>query len=1320
MGEINTDNILALHQVDPQTPWMTILLKLTGSSQGAVMAQNPFSPCVLVMTETRIQGIITSYTIIGQLARSGCWPDPPLEQIMNQPVITVGQNDLSRPWFILSLFQEHAINHLPVVDHQGQPLGYLTPASLQRMLPAGNFLRARQVQDLLNSPYPQGELTLSLLQGAQVMAHQQSDWLVVVENRGGEGFFPLGVVTAQDLIQAQLQGLNLALTPLGEIISQPLSTVFSQTHLQTVWQIFCQENIAQLGVINESGQLQGVLTHRDLLKNFEPQQLLVWVETLHQQILALQKTNPPSSEFPHRQLAQPLFLENRAIALDPKDLLEQINQDRSDKEEALRSLAENEQRFRQLAENIHQVFYLTDIENNQILYVGPSYEKIWQRSCQSLYDAPHSYLESIHPEDQDLAFAAYSRQRLGQQTETEYRIQRPNGSWRWILDRCFPVKNEQGQIYRVCGIAEDITERKELELQLQQLNQNLEQQVKERTQALQKSEERWQLAVEGSNDGIWDWDLETNRVFFSPRWCSMLGYGVGEIKPKPEEWFDRIHPEDSLAVSLQLQAHLKGETDFYNCEQRLRTKDGSYKWILARGKVVCNAQEKIIRIVGSHTDISERKEMENRLQRQLAAIDAASDGIGVADAQGVYIYLNQTHALIFGYDHPDELLGRTWKELYIPEEVERIEKEVFPQLQSQGRWQGEAIARRKDGSLFEQEFSLTAVEHIGLICVCRDITERKKQERLIMRQNQQEHLLRDITARIRCSLELNDIFQTTTQETRRLIQADRVAIFKFRPQTHYNEGQFVAESVAPGWDSVLAVPLKDHCFGDRFASLYQQGHYQALFDIQKTELEACHRQVLEKFRIRANLVLPIVTGSKLWGLLCIHQCSDPRIWQPSEIKFIQQIANQLAIALQQAMLVAHLRRELSQRRQAQKELEQSYHHLELSNLDLAQANRRTEEFLAAMSHELRTPLNSILGVSQALQEKLIGDLNPRQVKSIETIFQSGEHLLALINDILDLSKVRAGKLELQLEPANLQELCQVILQMIRQLAFKKNINLQCHLPPQPLNFWCDSRRLRQVLINLLNNAVKFTPKGGNIDFAAELVSQSVPPQLRFTIKDTGIGISAENQTKLFQPFVQIDSRLNRQYEGTGLGLALVKRLTELHGGQVEVVSAINEGSCFTVSIPYRACQQALTSVETGDVPFPGHSPPPTTEAPLILVAEDNIANRESLENYLEYKGYRLLFAENGEEALAIIHEHRPDLVLMDVQMPVLDGIEATRRVRLEPEFASLPIIALTALTMPNHRQMCLEAGMNEYMSKPIQFRQLVLLMEKLLAECSPL
>jgi PAS domain S-box-containing protein len=722
-------------------------------------------------------------------------------------------------------------------------------------------------------------------------------------------------------------------------------------------------------------------------------------------------------------------------------------------------------------------------------------------------------------------------------------------------------------------------------------------------------------------------------------------------------------------------------------------------------------------MVGSYTDISERKEMETRLQQQLAAIDAASDGIGVADAQGVYIYLNQTHARIFGYAHPDELLGRNWEELYPPQEVELIKKEVFPQLQSQGHWQGEAIARRKDGSLFEQEFSLTIVEHIGLICVCRDITARKKQERLIVRQNQQEHLLRDITARIRRSLELKDIFQTTTQETRRLIQADRVAIFKFKPQTHYNEGQFVAESVAPGWDSLLAVPLQDHCFGDRFAPLYQQGRYQVISDLQKTELEACHRQVLERFQIRANLVLPIVTGSKLWGLLCIHQCSGPRIWQPSEIKFIQQIANQLAIALQQAMLVAHLRRELSQRRQAQRELEQSYHHLELSNLDLAQANRRTEEFLAAMSHELRTPLNSILGVSQALQEKLIGDLNPRQVKSIETIFQSGEHLLALINDILDLSKVRAGKLELQLEPANLQELCQVILQMIRQLAFKKNINLQCHLPSQPLNFWCDSRRLRQVLLNLLNNAVKFTPKGGTIDFTAELLSQSVPPQLRFTIKDTGIGISAENQTKLFQPFVQIDSRLNRQYEGTGLGLALVKRLTELHGGQVEVESAINQGSCFTVSIPYRACQPALIPVEIGDVPFPGHTPLPTTEAPLILVAEDNIANRESLENYLEYKGYRLVFAENGEEALAMIHEHRPDLVLMDVQMPVLDGIEATRRVRLEPEFASLPIIALTALTMPNHRQMCLEAGMNEYMSKPIQFRQLVLLIEKLLAEC---
>jgi PAS domain S-box-containing protein len=280
------------------------------------------------------------------------------------------------------------------------------------------------------------------------------------------------------------------------------------------------------------------------------------------------------------------------------------------------------------------------------------------------------------------------------------------------------------------------------------------------------------------------------------------------------------------------------ETDFYSSEHRLRTKDGAYKWILDRGKAIWSAEGKMIRMAGSHTDITERKEMETRLTRQLAAIDAASDGIGVADDQGVYIYLNQTHVRLFGYERVEDMLGKTWQELYLPEEVERIYQEVFPQLQSQGHWQGEAVARRRDGSLFDQEFSLTLVEGVGLICVCRDVSERKRQERLLWQRGQQEHLLRAIGDRIRQSLELKAIFATTTQEIRQLTRADRVGIFKFALQSNYTEGGFVAESVEPGWGSILQTPLESRCLGEGVAALGRQGGYLALEDGRTAPLEA--------------------------------------------------------------------------------------------------------------------------------------------------------------------------------------------------------------------------------------------------------------------------------------------------------------------------------------------------------------------------------------------------------------------------------------------------------------------------------------------------
>jgi len=331
-------------------------------------------------------------------------------------------------------------------------------------------------------------------------------------------------------------------------------------------------------------------------------------------------------------------------------------------------------------------------------------------------------------------------------------------------------------------------------------------------------------------------------------------------------------------------------------------------------------------------------------------------------------------------------------------------------------------------------------------------------------------------------------------------------------------------------------------------------------------------------------------------------------------------------------------------------------------------------------------------------------------------------LLELINDILDIAKIESGQLELDCTPTAVISLCQSSLAFVSQQALKKRIQIEIKLPPNLPNLSVDGRRIRQVLINLVNNAVKFTPEGGRITLKvshqqtpADLESADSSPQnfLRIAVIDTGIGIASEDINKLFQPFVQIDSALNRQYQGTGLGLALVKRIVELHGGQVGLTSEVGVGSCFTIDLP---CAAVPFSPGLETQLKPDTAPSQRAEAPpLILLAEDNEANTMTLLSYLKANGYQVLLAKNGQEAVALAQSETPDLILMDIQMPGMDGLEAMQQIRREPTLVDVPIIALTALAMTSDRERCLAAGASDYLSKPIQLRQLVTTIQQLLA-----
>lgn len=403
--------------------------------------------------------------------------------------------------------------------------------------------------------------------------------------------------------------------------------------------------------------------------------------------------------------------------------------------------------------------------------------------------------------------------------------------------------------------------------------------------------------------------------------------------------------------------------------------------------------------------------------------------------------------------------------------------------------------------------------------------------------------------------------------------------------------------------------------------------------------------------------------------------------------------------------------DITERKKSEEVIRQYASDLELRvqerTIELVQANLAKNEFLANMSHELRTPLNSILGFSETLLEGVRGPLNDRQSQAVELMQTSGEHLLGLINDILDVSKIEAGKLDFRPELIEVDEVCRSSLMFIKQPSNKKSISVSYTTFPDSPMIFADPKRLKQILVNLLSNAVKFTPEHGAIKL--EIQGDAEKKRMSFAVTDTGIGISPENLQKLFKPFVQLDSSLSRQYEGTGLGLTLVKKLVDLHNGKIEVKSEIGVGSSFSFELAWDIGLKNERALELPDLENKGMP----SEAPSldgherILIVDDNEANTIMIQDFLESHNYHIFTARNGRELLAMVEKVLPHLILMDIQMPYINGIEATHALRANPRFASTPIIALTAFAMHGDRERCLEAGMNEYLSKPIRLKELV-------------
>ncbi len=425
---------------------------------------------------------------------------------------------------------------------------------------------------------------------------------------------------------------------------------------------------------------------------------------------------------------------------------------------------------------------------------------------------------------------------------------------------------------------------------------------------------------------------------------------------------------------------------------------------------------------------------------------------------------------------------------------------------------------------------------------------------------------------------------------------------------------------------------------------------------------------------RSCLVMPLQSPQRLVGALTMAR-REVRPFTSVEQALMQVIANQAAISIDNARLHAHQTVQLAQIAEQKRELEGSY-------AQINEISRLKSEFLANMSHELRTPLNAILGFSEILKDNLVALDEEQRHECLENIHTSGKHLLELVNDVLDLSKIEAGRMELSYDDFFVSTAVREVHNVIRSLSERRNINLSIEVTPEDLEVRADKSKFKQVLYNLLSNAIKFTAQGGRVWVAAW---REAGDTLCVEVGDTGVGIPREHHERIFNEFYQVDNAATRQVEGTGLGLSLTRRIVDLHGGTLQLESEPGKGSAFTFRLPL-----------VGLVRADGH------HHNRVLLVEDNRSNRELAAMVLTGNGFDVDVAVDGAEGLHKARSSLYDLVLMDVELPGIDGLTVTRMLKADPKTSSLTVVALTANAMKGNEQEALAAGCSGYISKPIE------------------